>query len=130
QSGSQQLWVMSAAGGVARQVTDYPTAVNNFRLLPNGRQVAVSLDVFIDCPDLATSAAQLALAQQSKASGRLHTQMFVRHWDAWADGRHAQLFVDSLVQPGQPVWVSKGVDGDIPAKPFGDADEYAFSPDG
>src|SRR5699024_9181250 len=29
-----------------------------------------------------------------------------------------------------PVWVSKGVQGDIPSKPFGDAGEYAFSPDG
>src|SRR5699024_9986529 len=63
-------------------------------------------------------------------SGRLHRQLFVRHWDTWCDGRRSQLFVDSLARPGRPVWISKGVDGDVLLKAFGDASEYAFSPDG
>jgi dipeptidyl aminopeptidase/acylaminoacyl peptidase len=30
----------------------------------------------------------------------------------------------------QPVWVTHGIDGDVPSKPFGDNSEYNWSPDG
>ena len=69
----------------------------------------------------------------AKASGQLYDRLFVRHWDSWADGRRSQLFVAALGDDGklgEPVLVSKGLDGDVPSKPFGDDSEYAFSPDG
>src|SRR5699024_581562 len=90
QTGSTQLWRVPAVGGTARQVTDYPIDVHNFKLSPNGQQVALSIDVFADCASLAASAERLAAARHDKASGSLHRQLFVRHWDIWHDGRHAQ----------------------------------------
>lgn len=129
-SGNSQLWAVPAAGGTARQVTAYPVDVNNFTLSPDGECVAVSLAVFTDCADLESSAAKGAQIRQHQASGRRHRQLFVRHWDTWEDGSRSQLFVDSLARPGRPVWVSRGVEGDVPSTPFGDASEYAFSPDG
>src|SRR5690606_7920623 len=47
--------------------------------------------------------------------------------------RRSQLFVAALGDDGrlgEPVLVSRGLDGDVPSKPFGDDSEYAFSPDG
>lgn len=129
-SGSNQLWSVPAAGGTPSQVTRYPVDVNNFTLSPDGTHVAVSMDVFTRCPDLACTARQLDADKADKATGHVYKQLFVRHWDTWADGRHSQLFVDTLRGAGDPVWVSKGINGDIPSKPFGDAGEYAFSPDG
>ncbi len=129
-SGSSQLWSVPAAGGKPVQVTDYPVGINNFTLSPDGSHVAVSMDVYTHCPDLACTARQLKADKATKASGHLYKQLFVRHWDTWADGRHSQLFVDTLQGAGDPVWVSKGVNGDIPSKPFGGDSEYAFSPDG
>src|SRR5690606_24800911 len=41
----------------------------------------------------------------------------------------ADLGADGRVQ-GEPRLLTKGVDGDVPSKPFGDESEYAFSPDG
>jgi dipeptidyl aminopeptidase/acylaminoacyl peptidase len=71
---------------------------------------------------------------KNKASGRVYDRLFVRHWDTWADGRNAVLFSAPLDAQGRvssaPVSLSGGLDGDVPSKPFGDREEYRFSPDG
>ena len=133
-SGSQQLWRQAVAGGEPEQLTDFPLDVGSYKLSPDGRQVALSMEVFTDCPDLACTRARLDEREASKASGVIYDQLFVRHWDTWADGRRSQLFVASLGKDGrisgEPVRVSAGLDGDVPSKPFGDASEYAWAPDG
>jgi len=133
-SGTQQLWKQAVAGGDAVQVTQYPLDVGSYKLAPDGRSVAVSLQVFIDCTDLACTQARLDATAANKATGRLYSKLFVRHWDTWADGRRNQLYVarfgaDGLAA-GEPVRISAGIDGDAPSKPFGDASEYAWAPDG
>lgn len=135
QSGSQQLWSMPAKPGAAPvQVTDYPLDVGSFKLSPDGRQVALSIEVFADCgADLACTKQRLDDKAADKASGVLYERLFVRHWDTWADGRRSQLFaagLDAQGKAGAPRLLSRGIDGDIPSKPFGDASEYAWAPDG
>ena len=72
-------------------------------------------------------------AAHSAATGVLHSQLFVRHWDTWSDGRRSQIFAmalnDSGVARGTPVNLTGGI-GDVPGKPFGGREDYAFSPDG
>ena len=133
-SGSSQVWRVPATGGAARQVTDLPLDVGSFAVGPAGKRLALSLDVFTDCEDLACTRQRLDAKQASKRTGVLYDQLFVRHWDTWADGRRNQLFVLALGEDGsasgEPVRVSRGVEGDVPSKPFGDAGEYAWAPDG
>jgi dipeptidyl aminopeptidase/acylaminoacyl peptidase len=92
------------------------------------------MDVFIDCPDPACTAQQLKRAQSHVASGVLHDKVFARHWGTWSDGRRTQLFSIALnehgLTSGELVHLTAGLDGDVPGKPFGDRDDYAFSPDG
>ena len=63
----------------------------------------------------------------------MYDRLFIRHWDTWSDGRRSQLFIAGLDACGAvstaPRWLSKGIDGDVPSKPFGDDSEYSFSPD-
>ncbi len=133
-SGSQQLWKQAVAGGEAVQVTHHPLDVGSFKLAPDGQSVALSFEVFIDCADLACTKSRLDLKAATKASGVVYDKLFVRHWDTWADGRRNQLFVarfgDDGLAAGEPVRISTGMDGDVPSKPFGDASEYAWAPDG
>jgi dipeptidyl aminopeptidase/acylaminoacyl peptidase len=91
-SGSMQLWSMPLAGGAPAQLSDYPVDVNNYKLSPDGASVALSLDVFADCADLACSKKRLDDVAANKATGRLYDKLFVRHWDTWSDGRRSQLF--------------------------------------
>ncbi|MEZ5484732.1 MAG: S9 family peptidase [Lysobacteraceae bacterium] len=133
-SGSMQVWRLPMAGGEAQQVTDYPLDVGSYKLSPTGKALALSMDVFIDCDTLECSAAKLAKQPGDKTSGVIYDGGFMRHWDTWTDGRRSQLFVSAIDAYGQtvdqPARVSGGLDGDVPSKPFGDASEYAFAPDG
>ncbi|MFP5307443.1 MAG: prolyl oligopeptidase family serine peptidase [Gammaproteobacteria bacterium] len=133
-SGSAQVWRLDLAdGGDAKPVTELPLAVGNFALSPDGTRIAVSMEVFPDCADLACTKKRLDERAADKRSGMLFDKLFIRHWDTWKDGTRAQLFTFTLDADGRalnPVHVSKGIDGDVPSKPFGDASEYAFAPDG
>ncbi|MDC8760070.1 alpha/beta hydrolase family protein [Janthinobacterium fluminis] len=133
-SGSSQVWRLPLGGGEAARVSDLPLDVDNFRLSPKGDRLALSMGVFPDCADLACTKTRLDAQGQNKASGRVYDKLFVRHWDAWDDGRHATLYSAPLDAGGRlaaaPVSLSGTLDGDVPSKPFGDHDEYRFSPDG
>jgi len=124
-----QVWRISVSGGEATQVTDLPLDVTSFALSPDGSHLAVSLEVFPDCDSLECTTKRLAAVHESKSSGRVYEELFVRHWDTWADGRRSHVFVVATAG-GQAVDLMRGMRADCPSKPFGGPEEYAFSPDG
>ena len=130
--GSNQVWRASANGNSdSLQVTNLPLDVASFRISPKGDRILVSMEVFLDCADLACTKQRLTASAHAQATGVVYEQLFVRHWDAWADGRRSQVFSMALdnVARGDPVNVTAGL-GDVPGKPFGGHEDYAFSPDG
>jgi len=133
-SGSAQVWRLPMnAGGEAVRVTDYPLGVESFRLSPKGDRLALAFEVFRDCADLACTKKRLDDKSKNKATGMLYNEMFVRHWDTWADGRRNVLYsapLDASGKAGAPVSLSGSLDGDVHSKPFGDNADYQFSPDG
>jgi dipeptidyl aminopeptidase/acylaminoacyl peptidase len=130
--GSNQVW-RAVPGGEATQVTKLPLDVGTFHVSPKGDRILVSLEVFVDCPDLNCTQQRLDKKAHAAATGVLYGEMFIRHWDAWSDGRRAQLFALPLdaagTASGTPRNLSEGI-GDVPGKPFGGREDYQFSPDG
>jgi dipeptidyl aminopeptidase/acylaminoacyl peptidase len=133
-SGSSQVWRLAVSGGEPTRVTDLALDVDNFRIAPNGERIALSMAVFRDCPDLACTKTRLEKTARDKTSGLVYDRLFARHWDTWSDGRNAVLFSAPVDSSGRvtaaPVSLSGSLDGDVPSKPFGDREEYRFSPDG
>ncbi len=130
-SGSAQVWRVDLGGGEAQQVTKLPLDVGSFRLSPDGHTLALTMEVFPDCGDL--DCTKKRLDEKPKTSGVVYDKLFIRHWDAWANGTRSQLFVAAIGADGTagaPKRVSLGIDGDIPSKPHGDESEYTFAPDG
>lgn len=141
--GVAQLWRVDLGGkgglDVARhaapvQVSHSALDLGGYKLSPDGKQVLLSYEVFTDCATLACTQQRVAMRDKDKATGTLYSKLFVRHWDTWANGRRNQLFVASFDDKGQlaaePKLLSRGIDGDVPSKPFGDESEFTFAPDG
>lgn len=135
-SGSQQLYAIPTGGGEPRQLTGFALDVGSYKISPDGSRIAFSADTFADCKaDFACTQKKIEATAARKNTGVLFDNMFVRHWDTWADGRRSRLFVAALPAAGaQPVAsavsLTDKLDGDTPSKPFGGADEYTWSPDG
>jgi len=136
-SGSSQVWRIPMAGmqsSAPARVTDLPLDVDAFRVSPSGDRIALSMAVFRDCADLACTKSRMDAREKDKATGKVYDRLFVRHWDTWADGRNAVLYSVPLDKSGKAshaaVSLSGSLDGDVPSKPFGDREEFRFSPDG
>jgi len=135
-NGSAQLFSMPLAGGTPRQLTDVAVDIGSYQLSPDGARVAFSADTFGDCgADLACTKQKLAETKDAKASGVVYDQLFVRHWDTWKDGTTSRLFVADLPAPRARAVTTvralgHALDGDIPSKPFGGAEDYTWAPDG
>ncbi len=131
-SGTSQVWRLSLDGGEATRVTEYPLSIGALKVAPNGNYIALTMAVFPDCADLRCTQEQLAARARTKASGRLYNQLFIRHWDTWSDGTRSHLFAARINADGRadtPVDLSKNLDADVPSKPFGGSEDFAFSPD-
>ena len=131
-SGSQQVWRLVLSGAEARRITDLPLEVGTFKVSPDGRSIAVSMEVYPDCPTLACTRARLDARTGSKANARMYAGLFARHWDRWSDGTRSHLFrapADAATPASTAVDLMPGFDADVPGRPFGADEDYAFSPD-
>lgn len=131
-SDSSQVWriAVGADGAEPVQVTDLSVGVSNLVLSPDGTRMAFSADVFPDCDTLACTAERLEGEEASPETGRLYDRLFVRQWDTWADGTRSTVFVLPTSGEGQPVAVTSALEANVPSRPFGGAEEIAWTPDG
>jgi len=133
-SGSDQVWRTDASGVQATQVTRLPLDVGAYRVSADGRTLVVSMAVFPDCGTPACTVARTTERKADKASGQVYDKLFVRHWDTWADGARNHLFALKLsangAAAGEATPLTPHLDGDVPSKPFGGAEDFALSPDG
>jgi dipeptidyl aminopeptidase/acylaminoacyl peptidase len=132
-SGSSQVWRLSLDGGESAQVTSYPLDVGSLKVSPSGDHLAISMEILPNCEELSCTKNALDEHEKNKATGRIFDRLFIRHWDTWSNGTRSHLFTARILGDGNadtPVDVSRGLDGDVPSKPFGGDEDYVFSPDG
>lgn len=128
--GEDAIWAVPVTGGAARKVTDFKGGFNGFKVAPTGDRLVVWADRRPGAPSL-----EPAMVKKDPNAGeaRTYDQLFVRHWDTWADGTRSQLFVLPLTAAGAPgngKAIVGALVGDTPSKPFGGGEEIAWSPDG
>jgi dipeptidyl aminopeptidase/acylaminoacyl peptidase len=127
--GKTAVWRVGMTGGDPVQVTgDYD--LSGFKLSPTGQAILVWADRPVGAKSLADTQPERA---DTAGSGRTYDQLFVRHWDSWADGQRSQLFVIPLVDglatgPGHAI--EGALVGDTPQKPMSGGEQIGWSPDG
>jgi dipeptidyl aminopeptidase/acylaminoacyl peptidase len=131
-SGSDQLWRVTLPGGTAERVTDFSTDIGGYLLAPSGDRIAIWADRNMACADI--NCAHMPAAEAGRGSGRVYDATFVRHWDTWSEpGVRSRIFAFALADgrpQGAGTPLSPNLVGDAPSKPFGGAEELAWSPDG
>jgi len=125
-----QLFRMTM-GGAPVQVSQFKGDVGGFKLSPRGNRLVVWADRDLRCADLDCE----GLPKDEKiGSGRTYDQLFIRHWDTWAEpGVRSRLFAFAVEEgrlSGAGTSIEGNLVGDAPSKPFGGGEEIAFSPDG
>ncbi|KAF2129662.1 hypothetical protein P153DRAFT_23666 [Dothidotthia symphoricarpi CBS 119687] len=77
-----------------------------------------------------------------KHSGRLYSDIYVRHWDTWLDNNRWNVFAGALSANSSYALAAGGMRNlnvgvnwtttrsETPVQPFGDSGDYAISPDG
>ena len=128
-SGSTQVWRIHVGGGEAQQMTDLPLDVGNLIVSPDGKQIAFTMEVFVDLKSVDKTKEKLDRTAARKATGVVFNRTFIRHWDTWKDGRRSHLFV-MPVDGKEAVDIMPDMDADTPSKPFGGPEEITFTPDG
>ena len=140
-SGIQQLYSIASSGGAPKQLTAFALDIGSYQISPDGTRVAFSAETFADCKAssnenvFACTQKRLDDTKAKKSTGVLYEKLFVRHWDTWSDGRRSRLFVGDLPvgkakATSSAIGLTDSLDGDAPSKPFGDASEYTWAPDG
>lgn len=132
--GSSQVWRISPSGGEASQVTRLPIDVAGFALFPDGKRLALAMDVWPDAKSIAESARRDAEKAKAKVKARIYDQLLFRHWDQWEDGKYSHLFVWSPSELGgkvdNAVDLTPGMRTDTPTHPFSSMADIAIAPDG
>ncbi len=127
--GEDAVWGVSVTGGAPVQLTHIPGGFSGFKVSPDGTKLLVWADRKPGAPSLEPA---MEKKDPNAGSGRTYTQLFVRHWDTWADGDRSQLFVLPFGPDGATgngVAIEGGLIGDSPSKPFGGGEEVSWSAD-
>ncbi|MDB5708441.1 MAG: peptidase [Sphingomonas bacterium] len=128
--GDDAIWAVGIAGGAPKKLTGFQGGLSGFKVAPTGDKILVWADRLPGAPSLAPAMVKRAA---DAGAGRTYDQLFVRHWDTWADGTRSQLFVLPLTADGAPgdgVAIEHGLVGDSPSKPYGGGEEVSWSTDG
>ena len=131
---STQVWRISPTGGEAEQVTKLPVDINGFRLFPDGKRLALAIDVWPEAKTLAESAKRDRREAKSKVKAQIYDQLLFRHLDTWEDGKFSHVFAWTPPELGgqadEARDLTPGQLTDTPTHPFGGMEEVQVSPDG
>jgi dipeptidyl aminopeptidase/acylaminoacyl peptidase len=128
--GDDAVWSVATTGGTPTKLTDFAGGMGGFKVSPTGDKLLVWADRKPGAPSLEPA---MVKKDPNAGTGRTYTQLFIRHWDSWANGDRSQLFVLPLTAEGAKgngVAIEGALVGDAPSKPFGGGEEVSWSADG
>jgi dipeptidyl aminopeptidase/acylaminoacyl peptidase len=129
-NGQDQLWRLSMTGTPVA-ISYFKGDISGFKVSADGTRVIVWADRDLKCTDFACQGVKKA---DQGGSTREYDQLFIRHWDTWAEpGVRSRIFSFPIVNgevTGAGVPVTGALVGDTPSKPFGGGEEIDISPDG
>jgi dipeptidyl aminopeptidase/acylaminoacyl peptidase len=122
--GEDSIQSVAITGGAPVARLTPPGGFGGFKLSPDGSKLLL----WADRKPGGSMTPPVVRKDGMAGSGRTYDQLFVRHWDTWANGDRSQLFVAPLAG-GEAVPITGALVGDTPSKPFGGGEELSWSAD-
>ncbi len=127
-SGSSQVWMMSADGTGAKQITNLSTEADGVLFSPDGKRLVFTSEVYPECgADDDCNRKKLDEEKASKVKARIITSLLYRHWNQWRTARRTHLLTVPA-DSGPAKDLTPGTH-DVPPFSLGGQDDYAISPD-
>ncbi|MFS0735865.1 S9 family peptidase [Sphingomonas sp. 1P06PA] len=128
--GDAEVWRVAIDGSGAAPVTSGKRGISGFLIAPKGDRLLVWADRKPGAPSLEPA---MVKPDPNAGSARTYDQLFIRHWDTWANGDRSQLFVLPVsggTASGDGTALVGSLVGDTPSEPMGGAEELAWGADG
>ena len=122
--GTMQVFECNPDGTGRTQLTHAESDINGFSYSPDGKHILYTRNVQLD-PTITDRYADLP-----QANAMIYDDLMYRHWDSWADGTYAHLFIAPYDQPDNAIELLKGERFHCPVPPFGGMEDAVWSPDG
>lgn len=126
-SGSNQLYSIAPDGSQMTSLTAIEGGVNGYGVSPKGDKVWLVMEVAVE---KVSSGEVFDSLPQSNAL--IYTDLMVRHWDTWEDGKYSHIFVGSI-ESGKVtnlVDIMQDEAWDAPVAPYFDNSEIVWNNSG
>ncbi len=120
---SVKYYSIPLKGGTAQEVTNASTLVKDHNVSPDGKYTLSVKDV-----KLKKVSAQDFYPDLDKANAQIYETLNYRHWDEWEDGSFSHLLLTRKGE-NEAKDLMENEPYDCPQKPFGDEEDYTWSPD-
>lgn len=117
------LYQSTDSGSTWKEIYNGLHDAENVWVAPNGKYLAFSKEVLVK-PMLGTD----INSDLPNTTAKVYTDLNYRHWDTWEDGKFSHIFLVSL-KDNTVKDLMEDEAYDSPQKPFGGAEDLAWSPD-
>jgi dipeptidyl aminopeptidase/acylaminoacyl peptidase len=121
---SVKVYTIPVQGGTPQEVGDRASGLRDHNLSPDGKYTIAVKDIKVK-----KVFAQDFYPELDKAKAQIYESLNYRHWDEWEDGAFSHLIVNSTGTSSTGKDIMENEPFDCPQKPFGDEEDYTWSPD-
>ena len=120
-----KYYTVAITGGNPMEVTDYKSLMVDRNISPDGKHIVYHEEV-----KLANVNGKDFYPELKKSDVQVYNSLDYRHWDTWNEGKYNHVFFRENKDKSRGTDIMKDELFDAPTKPFGDEEDYIWSPDG